>query len=80
MDSFMRLMLYSNEMDIAGLILSSSTYHYAGGTMKDGTVVKPYRWTGTKWASEVLDNYAKVYQIFVQMQKDIQNQITLRAF
>lgn len=44
----MRLMLYSNEMDIAGLILSSSTYHYAGGTMKDGTVVKPYRWTGTK--------------------------------
>lgn len=61
MDSFMRLMLYSNEMDIAGLILSSSTYHYAGGTMKDGTVVKPYRWTGTKWASEVLDNYAKVY-------------------
>lgn len=32
MDSFMRLMLYSNEMDIAGLILSSSTYHYAGGT------------------------------------------------
>ena len=61
MDSFMRLMLYSNEMDIAGLILSSSTYHYAGGTMKDGTVVKPYRWTGTKWTSEVLDNYAKVY-------------------
>lgn len=61
MDSFMRLMLYANEMDIAGLILSSSTYHYAGGTMKDGTVVEPYRWTGTKWASEILDNYEKVY-------------------
>lgn len=60
-DSFMRLMLYANEMDIEGLILTSSTYHYAGGTMKDGTIVKPYRWTGTEWPTEVLDRYAKVY-------------------
>lgn len=62
MDSFMRLMLYSNEMDIAGLILSMPPLIIMQvEQMKDGTVVKPYRWTGTKWASEVLDNYAKVY-------------------
>ncbi len=58
MDSFMRLMLYSNEMDIAGLVLSSSTYHYAGDPEKD---IAPYRWTGTQWAYDVLDDYAEVY-------------------
>ena len=58
MDSFMRLMLYSNEMDIAGIILTSSTYHYAGDPDKD---IAPYRWTGTAWAGEVLDDYAEVY-------------------
>lgn len=60
-DSFMRLMLYANEMDIAGIIMTSSTYHYAGGTMKDGTVVEPYRWTGTEWIYDVLDRYEEVY-------------------
>lgn len=60
-DSFMRLMLYANEMDIEGLILTSSTYHYAGGEMADGTVVEPYRWTGTEWPTEVLERYAEVY-------------------
>lgn len=58
MDSFMRLMLYSNEMDIAGIILTSSTYHYAGDPDKG---IDPYRWTGTAWAGEVLDDYAEVY-------------------
>lgn len=60
-DSFMRLMLYANEMDIAGIIMSSSTFHYAGGTMQDGTVVEPYRWTGTEWIYDVLDRYEEVY-------------------
>ena len=59
MDSFMRLMLYSNEMDLAGLILSSSTYHYAGDPDKG---IEPYRWTGTAWAGEVLDDYQEVYE------------------
>ena len=59
MDSFMRLMLYSNEMDIAGLILSSSTYHYAGDPDKG---IAPKRWTGTAWAGEVLDDYEEVYE------------------
>lgn len=58
MDSFVRLMLYSNEMDIAGLILSSSTFHYAGNPEQG---IEPYRWTGTNWAEKVLDNYEKVY-------------------
>lgn len=59
MDSFMRLMLYSNEMDIAGLILTSSTFHYAGDPEKG---IEPYRWTGTDWAGEVLDDYEAVYE------------------
>lgn len=60
-DSFMRLMLYANEMDIAGIIMTSSQYHYAGGTMQDGSVVEPYRWTGTQWIYDVLDRYEEVY-------------------
>lgn len=59
MDSFMRLMLYSNEMDLAGLILTSSKYHYAGDPDQG---IEPYRWTGTAWAGEVLDDYEEVYE------------------
>ncbi|MCR3758713.1 DUF1593 domain-containing protein [Clostridium felsineum] len=58
MNSFKRLLLYSNEMDIAGIVLSSSTYHYAGDE-KSG--VKPYRWTGTQWVQDDLNAYEKVY-------------------
>lgn len=58
MDSFMRLMLYSNEMDLAGLVLTSSTYHYAGDPDKG---IAPKRWTGTAWAGEVLEDYSEVY-------------------
>ena len=30
MNSVIRALLYANEMDIAGIVLTSSTYHYAG--------------------------------------------------
>ena len=58
MDSFIRLMLYSNEMDIAGIILTSSNFHYAGDSEKG---VKAYRWTGVEWINTVFDNYESVY-------------------
>lgn len=57
MNSVLRALLYSNDMDIAGIVLTSSTYHYAG----NGKDVQPFRWTGTDWIYKYLDDYADVY-------------------
>ena len=35
MNSVIRALLYSNEMDIAGIILTSSVFHYAGDKEKN---------------------------------------------
>ena len=45
MDSFIRYLYYANELDVAGIVYTSSTFHYAG----NGTTVAPFRWTGTEW-------------------------------
>lgn len=58
MNSVIRCLLYSNEMDIAGIILTSSMYHYAGDPKKD---IAPFRWTGTDWLDDLLDRYGQVY-------------------
>lgn len=58
MNSVIRALLYSNEMDIAGIVITSSTYHYAGD--KDAGI-EPFRWTGTDWIYKFLDDYGKVY-------------------
>lgn len=58
MNSVLRALLYSNDMDIAGIVLTSSMYHYAG----DGKDVKPMRWTGTDWIWKFLDDYDTVYE------------------
>ncbi|MFI5679556.1 DUF1593 domain-containing protein [Streptomyces cellulosae] len=57
MDSFIRFLYYSNEFDVAGIVLTSSKYHWAG----NGDTVSPYRWTGTQWVNEYLDLYAEIY-------------------
>lgn len=62
MNSVLRALLYANEMDIAGIVITSSTYHYAG----NGADILPYRWTGTDWIWEYLDDYEEVYPNLVQ--------------
>ncbi|MCR4744739.1 MAG: DUF1593 domain-containing protein [Lachnospiraceae bacterium] len=57
MNSVIRALLYSNEMDIAGIVLTSSMYHYAGDEDKG---IEPFRWTGTDWIYEYLDSYEEV--------------------
>jgi len=73
MDSFIRMLLYSNEFDIAGLIYSSSMWHYSGdgkGTMFTSEMPMTQRmyqprtdlrWPGTTWMEELIDKYAVVY-------------------
>ncbi len=58
MNSVIRALLYSNEMDIAGIVITSSVYHYAGDSSKG---IAPFRWTGTNWIYKFLDDYEKVY-------------------
>lgn len=57
MNSMIRYLYYSNEMDLAGIILTSSTYHYAGDEEKG---IEPYRWTGTDWIYDMLDAYEEI--------------------
>src|SRR5262245_43993065 len=66
-DSFIRLLLYSNEFELLGLVYSSSQWHYKG----DGKGTKfisemestkdrygertELRWPGTTWMQEFID-------------------------
>ena len=51
-DSVLRALLYANDMDIAGIVLTSSMYHYAGDEAKG---IEPFRWTGPQWIYDFLD-------------------------
>jgi hypothetical protein len=56
MDSFIRYLYYSNEFDTAGIVYTSSTFHYAG----NGADVAPFRWTGTDWVDRYIDAYEQI--------------------
>lgn len=58
MNSVIRALLYANDMDIEGIVLTSSVYHYAGN---EEAGVEPFRWTGTQWIYDFLDDYEAVY-------------------
>jgi Protein of unknown function (DUF1593) len=72
-DSFIRMLLYSNEFKIEGLVVSSSQWHYAGDglgtkfTSEMENTKKLYgertelRWPGTKWIYNLVDAYGQVY-------------------
>jgi len=72
-DSFIRMLLHSNEFQIEGLIYSSSQWHYKGdgkGTLFTSEMpmtARRYgertdlRWPGTTWMQELLDKYDSVY-------------------
>ncbi|HHT7816440.1 TPA: nucleoside hydrolase-like domain-containing protein [Streptococcus suis] len=57
MNSMIRYLYYANEMDLEGIVLTSSTYHYAGDEEKG---IEPYRWTGTDWIYEMIDAYGEI--------------------
>jgi hypothetical protein len=74
-DSFIRLLLYANEMNIEGIVYSSSQWHYSGdgkGTLFISPTQPRYgertdlRWAGTDWVKELIDDYAVVYPNLVQ--------------
>jgi hypothetical protein len=81
MDSFMRLLLYSNELNLAGFVYSSSEFHYKGddkGTTftSEMPFAKQYgtrttlRWLGTNWMQDYIDKYASVYNNLIKHDKN----------
>lgn len=59
MNSVIRALLYSNDMDISGIVITSSMYHYAGNEEQS---IEPFRWTGTDWIYDFIDAYGEVYE------------------
>ena len=81
MDSFIRLLLYANNLNIVGFVYSSSEFHYAGdgkGTQFTSSMpwAKQYgtrtelRWLGTRWIQDYIDKYALVYPNLVLHDKN----------
>ena len=55
-NSLIRTLLYANDLDIAGIVQTSSQYHYSGDETHE-----PYRWMGTDWMFDTLDAYEACY-------------------
>lgn len=80
-DSFLRLLLYSNEFKLEGLIYSSSQWHYKGDgkgtkyTSEMSMTKERYgertelRWPGTEWMQDFVNKYALVYPSLVKHDK-----------
>lgn len=65
-NSLRHLLLYSNDIEIQGIIQTSSIFHWIGQENAKGPKDKPpynvkYRWTGTEWMDSVIDDYEAVY-------------------
>lgn len=66
LNSMLRLLLYSNEIDIAALVCSASRFHYAGDPEAG---VEPYRWPAPNdplHTDAAVDAYEKAYENLVQ--------------
>ncbi|MBK9510438.1 MAG: DUF1593 domain-containing protein [Cytophagaceae bacterium] len=81
-DSFIRMLLYSNEYKVEALIVSSSQWHYKGDgkgtkfTSEMEMTKKLYgertelRWPGEQWIYDLIGAYGKVYSNLIQHSKD----------
>src|SRR5579871_2234333 len=58
--SMHRFILYTDDLDVAGIVQSSSRFHHAG----DATAVPPIAqvtWLGSDWIHAIIRNYAAAY-------------------
>ena len=75
MNSLIHTLLYANDIDLEGIVQSSSKLHYSG----DGEGVEPYRWMGTDWMGDFLDAYAEVYPNLIVHDPDYPTPDALRG-
>jgi hypothetical protein len=65
--SLHRYLLYTSELDTVGLVVSSSRFHWAGGTTADGKTIKTRDWAGNDWIDRlVAGGYAQVHANLVR--------------
>lgn len=63
MDSLVRLLLYTNEVDLAGIIQTSATLRWRGSEDAPNDAGRyPYRWPGSEWKHEIVEAYEEVYE------------------
>lgn len=66
-NSFVRLMYFANDLNIVGLVQSSSFAHWEGSPQGEGVQSmgadgsEEYAWPGTEWMDEFIDDYAEIY-------------------
>ena len=90
-DSFIRLLMYSNDIDIEGLVITSSEWHYAGdgngtrfssemgGAPATYGVRTSLRWTGTQWIYDLLDKYGEVQPNLLKHSPDFPSDSLLKS-
>lgn len=66
-NSLRHILLYANDIEIQGIVQTSSIFHWKGQTGKTGPIDKPdydkpHRWTGTQWMMKVMDDYEIDYK------------------
>ncbi len=74
MNSLIHTLLYANEIDIEGIVQSSSKLHYSGDEETES-----FRWMGTDWMYEFLDAYAAVYDNLIVHDPEYPSPDELRA-
>jgi Protein of unknown function (DUF1593) len=90
-DSFIRMLLYSNEYQVEGLVYSSSMWHYKGDgkgtkmvsememTQKIYGERESLRWAGVQWMQDLIGAYEKVYPNLCLHHKDFPSAAHLRS-
>ena len=81
-NSLRHFLLYANEVELQGIVQTSSKFHWIGvpgavkpegkntgdfaGIEQSGPFDQPYRWTGTDWMMQEIDDYEKDYPNLVK--------------
>ena len=94
-NSLRHFLLYANEVEVQGIVQSSSKFHWIGvpgASKKDvkrsefefegevtGPYDQPYRWPGTDWMMREIDDYAKDYVNLVKHDPDFPTPDYLRS-
>lgn len=76
-NSLRHFLLYANEVNLLGIVQTSSKFHWQGvpgaqtkrtklatellGDAEEGDFDQPYRWPGTDWMQQVIDDYEQDY-------------------
>ena len=89
-NSLRHFLFYTNEVELQGIVQTSSKFHWKGKkgakpiegkdyATKGKSFEEPYRWTGTDWMFDVIDAYEKDYPNLFVHSKDYPTPEYLRS-